>query len=128
MIFFQHPHLALPQSQVIDDANAASLSAPGQPPPKLPNATGTSNDVAGLRIGNNGVLQRGVLLVGEVVLHELREQLRLDEREHHRIIRQRRSASHAEVNRLTGGFPRMTSTNDSEKPIWAMAPRRLKLT
>ena len=32
-----------------------------------------------------GVLQCGILVVGEVVLHELREQLRLDEREHSQL-------------------------------------------
>jgi hypothetical protein len=68
--------LTLPQPQVVDDPDASSFPAPGDAPPQFPNATGSANDVTGLRVGDDRVLQLRVLVIGEVVLDEPREQLR----------------------------------------------------
>jgi hypothetical protein len=68
------------QSQKVDHAKTTALTAARDTPPKLANAARTRNHVTQLGIDDERLLQGGILVVGQILLHQLREELRLDER------------------------------------------------
>src|SRR3990167_7710027 len=76
----QHPDFVLAQSQEIDHAQATSLATTGDAPPKLSNPSRARNDVPRFGIHHQELLHGGVFVIGEIVQHQLREELRLDER------------------------------------------------
>ena len=67
------------------------LPRPDTAPPKLAYSTRAPNHVPGFGVIRDSLLQRGVLVVREVLVDQGREQFALDEREHTELsIRQRR--------------------------------------
>ena len=72
----------LARPRVVDDADAAPLPPAFDAPADLPDAARPLDQVAGLRVGNQRLLELRILVVGELPDDELGEKLGLDEGQH----------------------------------------------
>src|SRR5579862_1550221 len=80
----EHPDFVLLSLHVVDDPDATTFAAARDTPPELSDAAGPTNHVTSLWVGDQHSLQVSILIVGQVLRHQSREESRLDEREHHR--------------------------------------------
>jgi hypothetical protein len=79
--------------------SAGKLAATAALPSQLPNAARAADHCAGLRLLDEMPLERGILLVGQVCVDQAAEEPALDEDEHERSIRQRRTLKVARQRR-----------------------------
>jgi hypothetical protein len=89
----QHPDDAVRSSNVIDDTVSAALTSAGSRPTQFPDPARAWDDRATVGIRDKGELERRVLIVRQLVGHQLRKEAGFDETEHMGIIRQCRSTS-----------------------------------
>src|SRR6185436_2691739 len=75
----QHPDLAVRSMDVVDDADPAALAPTANTPSQLTDTARPANYSTGFRVLGNRLLQCGVLVVGQIAVHQTREELRLDE-------------------------------------------------
>jgi hypothetical protein len=76
----------LGESEGRDDSEATSFAAARDGPPHLADASGLGNDRADLRIVDQRPLEPRILIVAQILLHQTREQLGLDEADHSGIV------------------------------------------
>src|SRR6202142_1465718 len=93
----EHPDHAMCTADVVNHAVTAPLTAPRCCPAKLADTARARDYRSSLRIRHQRRLQCQVLIIRHVAEHELHKEARLDEAEHHGIIRQCRIRSSGEV-------------------------------
>ena len=75
----EHPDLALPGAQKVDDSKAPARSAANGTPSHLSDTAGAWNDITEFRIRNQRLLKQQVPVVAQQVTDQSGEQLGLDE-------------------------------------------------